>query len=171
MKKILLLLAIITILGSCNKEDANYVTFSGKISNTNSSDSILTLKTNVHTKNITINKDGSFKDTIKAKTAGYYTLTLNGKNVGFTFLRNGFDLSLTTDKNTFFESSKYTGEGSSSINYLLSQYKLGRSFGDPRAMFSLDKNAFLKKINAMKSSFDSLQKSYVAIDTLSLIHI
>lgn len=166
MKKNILLLAIITILGSCNKKDVNYVNFTGNISNTTPSDTILTLKTNVYTKNIRIDKDGSFKDTINAKTAGYYTLTLNGKNVGFTFLRNGFNLSLTTDKKTFFESSKYTGKGSSSINYLLSQYKLGRSFGDPRAMFSLEKGAFLKKINAMKSRFDSLKKSYVAIDTM-----
>ena len=166
MKKNILLLAFITILGSCNKEDANYVTFSGKIININASDSILSIKANAFKKDITINNDGSFKDTINAKTAGYYTLTLNGKNVGFTFLRNGFDLNLTTDKNTFFESSKYTGKGSSSINYLLSQYKAGRSFGDPRAMFSLEKDAFLKKINTMKSSFDSIKKSYVAIDTM-----
>jgi thiol-disulfide isomerase/thioredoxin len=166
MKKITLLLAAVTLLYSCQKENTNAVNFSGEISNVNANDSILSIRTNVFKKDIAINKDGSFKDTINIKKAGYYTLSMNGKNVGFTFLRNGFDLNLTADKNTFFESSKYTGKGASSINYLLTQYKLGRSFGDPRVMFTLEKEAFLKKINAMRSSFDSLKKSYVDIDTM-----
>lgn len=166
MKKITLLLAVIVLLSSCTKEPANYVNFSGKINNISPTDSILTLRKDALQKDIIINKDGSFNDTINAKTAGYYSLSLNGKNVGFTFLRNGFDLKLTTEKNTFFESSTYTGDGSNSINYLLSQFKLGRSFGDPRAMFLLEKNAFLEKINSMKNSFDSLKKSYTDIDTM-----
>jgi thiol-disulfide isomerase/thioredoxin len=166
MKKITLLLAVIILLNSCKKENANHVKFSGEISNINATDSVLSISNNVFKKNITIQKDGSFKDTINAKEAGYYTLSLNGKNVGFTFLRNGFDLNLTTERNTFFETSKYTGTGANSINFLLSQYKLGRSFGDPRALFSLEKEIFSKKINAMRSRFDSLKKSYTAIDTM-----
>lgn len=166
MKKITLLLAIITLMSACKKETANVANFSGKISNIGATDSILSVKTNVFKKDIKIHTDGTFNDTIAINKAGYYTLSINGKNVGFTFLRNGFDLKLTTDKNTFLESSKYTGEGSSTINYLLSQSKLGRSFGDPRMMFSLEKEAFTTKLNAMRSSFDSLKKSYTKIDTM-----
>jgi thiol-disulfide isomerase/thioredoxin len=166
MKKITLLLAVIILLNSCKKENANHVKFSGEINNINASDSVLSIRTNVFKKDITIQKDGSFKDTINIEKAGYYTLSLNGKNIGFTFLRNGFDLNLTAERNTFFETSKYTGTGANSINYLLSQYKLGRSFGDPRAFFSLEKENFSKKINSMKSSFDSLKKSYATIDTM-----
>ncbi|MBL4643698.1 MAG: TlpA family protein disulfide reductase [Flavobacteriaceae bacterium] len=166
MKKITLLLAVVILLSSCKKEHANYVKFSGKIENLNPTDTILSIRNNVLKKTITIDKDGSFNDTLSINTAGYYTLALNGKNVGFIFLRNGFDLNLTTDKNSFYESSTYTGNGSNSINYLQSQFKLGRSFGDPRAMFSLEKDVFLKKIKAMRSSFDSLKKSYTDIDTM-----
>ncbi len=166
MKKITLLLAVLTLLSSCKKEPTNYVNFSGKINNISPTDSILSLLSNTFKKDIVLNNDGTFNDTLDVKTAGYHTLSINGKNVGFTFLRNGFDLKLTTEKNTFFESSIYTGNGSNSINYLLSQFKLGRSFGDPRAMFSLEKEAFLKKINSMRSSFDSLKKSYTDIDTM-----
>jgi thiol-disulfide isomerase/thioredoxin len=166
MKKITLLLAVITLLSSCKKENTTHANFSGKISNITSTDSILSIATNAFKKNIAINKDGSFKDTMNVKKAGYYTLSINGKNVGFTFLRNGFDLNLSTERNTFLESSKYTGKGASSINYLLSQYKLGRSFGDPRVLFSLEKEAFNQKVNAMKNSFDSLKKSFTNIDTM-----
>ena len=166
MKKITLLLAVVTLLSSCNKENANHVNFSGKISNIKTTDSILSITTNTFKKDITINKDGSFKDTINAKKAGYYTLSVNGKNVGFTFLRNGFNLHLTAERNTFLESSKYTGNGANSINFLLSQYKLGRSFGDPRALFALEKAAFSKKVNSMKDRFDSLKKSFSNIDTM-----
>jgi len=166
MKKITLLLAAIIILSSCNTEPAKFATFSGKINNISDTDSILSLRKDKLQKDIKIHKDGSFKDTINAKEAGYYSLSLNGKNVGFTFLRNGFDLKLTTEKNTFFESSTYTGNGSNSINYLLSQFKLGRSFGDPRKLFSAEKEAFLKKIGSMKNSFDSLKESYTDLDTM-----
>ncbi len=166
MKKITLILAAVIAVSSCKNEHPNYVNFSGKINNIAATDSILSLKSNTLQKDIAIDKDGSFNDTLTVKTAGYYTLSLNGKNVGFTFLRNGFDLTLTTDKNTFFESSNYTGNGANSINYLLSQFKLGRSFGDPRAMFSLEKDLFLQKIKSMKNSFDSLKKSYTDIDTM-----
>lgn len=166
MKKITLLLAVVILLSSCKKEHTNYVSFSGKIENLSPTDTTLSLRNNVFKKTFTIHKDGSFNDTLNVKTAGYYTLSLNGKNVGFTYLRNGFDLNLITDKNTFFESSIYTGNGSNSINYLLSQFKLGRSFGEPITMFSLEKDVFLKKIKTMKISFDSLKKSYTDIDTM-----
>jgi thiol-disulfide isomerase/thioredoxin len=166
MKKIILAFAIITILYSCKKEAANYVLFSGKISNINPTDSILSIKNNIFEKEITINKEGFFNDTIIIKSAGYYTLSINSENVGFAFLRNGFNVHLNTNRSTFFESSKYIGFGANSINFLLSQYKLSKTFGNPRALFTLKKEAFLKKINAMKNSFDSLKKVYVDIDTM-----
>lgn len=165
MKKIIVALVFIA-LASCNTKEADFASLSGKINNTSPSDSILSIKTNVFSKDIKINKDGSFNDTLNIKKAGYYTLSINGQNVGFTFLRNGFDLKLTTDRNTFLESSKYSGKGSSTINYLLAQSKLGRSFGDPRLMFTLEKDAFTKKVTSMRNGFDSLKKSHKDIDTM-----
>lgn len=167
MKKIITVFTLILFI-SCNKETPRFVTFSGKISNINTADSILVLKSKNTSKNFKISKDGSFKDTLNVSSAGYYTMSINGRNVGYTFLRNGFDLNLTADNNNFFESTNYKGNGANSINYLLAQNKLGRSFGDPRLLFSLEKDAFNKKVNVMKNSFDSLKKLYKDIDTTLL---
>ncbi len=166
MKKVILAAMCIALASCGTKEEASFASFSGKIENLSPTDSVLTLKTGLTKKDITLKKDGTFNDTLDVEKAGYYTLSLNGRNVGFTFLRNGFDLKLTADKANFFESSTYSGKGSNSINYLLSQYKVGRSFGDPRAIFALDKEAFAKKLAAMKFSFDSLKKAYKDIDTM-----
>ena len=166
MKKIILVIAFLSILISCNNSESNFASFSGKISNLQKGDTLLTLRAKSFNKDIIINKDGSFKDTINVKEAGYYTITINGQNIGFTFLRNGFSLELTADKNSFFETVNYTGKGANSINYLIAQFKLGRSFGDPRAMFTLEKEAFLEKVKAMKNSFDSLKDAYTDLDTM-----
>lgn len=166
MKKITLLLAAILLLSACAKENKNYVQFSGAISKTNPTDSILSIQSSTFKKDIVLSEDGSFKDTLNIKKAGYYTLAINGSNVGFTFLRNGYDLQLTAERNALFETAVYTGKGASSINYAIAQNKLGRSFGDPRAMFALDKTIFSDKINTMKRSFDSLKEAFVDIDTM-----
>ncbi len=166
MKKITLLLAAILLVGACAKENKNYVQFEGTISKTSPTDSIISIQSATFKKEIVLNKDGSFKDTLHVKEAGYCTLAINGNNVGFIFLRNGFDLKVTAERNTFFDTAIYTGQGANTVNYAISQNKLGRSFGDPRAMFALDKAIFSEKISAMKSSFDSLKEAFVDIDTM-----
>ena len=166
MKKITLLLAAVLVLSACAKEEKNHVQFAGKISQITPSDSILSVRSSTFSKDIILQQDGSFKDTLNVKEAGYYTLAINGSNVGFTFLRNGYDVQLTAEKNTFFETAIFTGKGANTINYAIAQNKLGRSFGDPRGMFALEKDLFSEKINTMKSSFDSLKEAFVAIDTM-----
>lgn len=166
MKKIALLLLIAFTAASCKKEAPNYVTYAGTIENIAETDSILSISNRTFKKDIHIAKDGSFSDTLNIKEAGYYSVLINGRNAGFVFLRNGFDLNLTADKNKFFETSKYSGEGASSSNYLLAQYKIGRTFGDARSSFVLEKDAFTKKINGFKSKFDSLKKQYKDLDTM-----
>ena len=170
---------------SCKNETPVFVSFSGEITNINKKDTILSLQTSTFKKDFKINSDGTFKDTINIKEAGYYTLVVDNKNYGFVFLRNGFDLKLTADNNDFFQSTKYTGKGSNTSNYLIDQYRFNIGLGNTRNMFALEKNAFTKRINGIKNSYDSIRNLHGEIDTmivrintkqntelfLSLIHI
>jgi thiol-disulfide isomerase/thioredoxin len=151
---------------SCKNETSVFVSFSGEIANMNKKDTILSLQTSTFKKDFKINSDGTFKDTINIKEAGYYTLVVDNKNYGFVFLRNGFDLKLTADNNAFFQSTKYTGKGSNTSNYLIEQYRFNIGLGDTRNMFLLEKDAFTKRINGLKNSYDSIRNLHGEIDTM-----
>jgi len=165
MKKIILLAIVFIGLQSCSKENS-FVTLSGKIENLKKSDSVLTISNKDFKRDITLNSDGTFSDTLTIPKADYFTITINSKNSGFSFLRNGFDLKLNADNNSFIESVKFSGKGSSSSNYLISQFKFGKSIGDPRLMFELEKADFENKLKSLKSSFDSIKSNHKDIDTM-----
>ncbi len=166
MKKITLLLIVFTTLISCKKETPGFVTFSGQFTNMSKKDSLFSIKSNDYSKDIKINADGSFKDTLHIKKAGYYTIVIDNKNYGFAFLRNGFDLKLTADNNSFFETTTYSGKGASTTNYLLDQYKYNLALGNTNKLFMLEKDAFSEALNKIKYSYDSLKKLHGDIDTM-----
>ncbi len=166
MKKFILIAFICTAIISCKTEDVNYVTFAGEISNLKETDTLLVLSNKAIKKEIKINHDGTFKDTLSLNKADYFTIVISGKNNGFVFLRNGFNLNLSADNSSFFKTVLYKGKGASTTNYLLAQYKLGTTFGDPRTAFALEKEDFTKKVSTFRSQFDSLKKAYKEIDTM-----
>ena len=166
MKKITLILIMCVALVSCKKETPGFVSFSGELSNISKTDTVFSLRSKEHTKEIKINTDGTFKDTLHLKEAGYYTLVMNNRNYGFVFLRNGFDLNLTADNNSFFQTTKYSGNGSNTTNYLIDQYKYNLAIGNTSKLFMLEKDAFKKELNSIKNAYDSLQKLHGEIDTM-----
>jgi thiol-disulfide isomerase/thioredoxin len=163
MKKLFILVLVITSLQSCKKIHHNYVTFSGKIENT--TDTILTISNRAFTKSISINNDGSFNDTLKISRSDFYTLRTNNTDKGFLYLKNGFDIHLTTDNTTFLENSNYTGYGASSNNYFITQYNFGRLIGDPRNLFALNKVDFENRLKNIKHGFDSIKSLFKDIDS------
>jgi len=163
MKNLLLSFLVLTTLISCKQATKDYVTFSGKIENT--TDTVLTIRSRTFTKNIAIKNDGSFKDTLKVDKAGYFALKSNGKEKSFLFLRNGFNLNLTTKGVSFTQNINYTGIGASTNNYLVAQYGYGKSLGSAKQYFVLEKDIFLKKVQKIKSDFDSIKSMFTDIDT------
>ncbi len=166
MRNFIFIFVLCFAFTSCKNEAPVFVSFSGEIANMNTKDTILSLQTSTFKKDFKINSDGTFKDTINIKEAGYYTLVVDNKNYGFVFLRNGFDLKLTADNNAFFQSTKYTGKGSNTSNYLIEQYRFNIGLGDTRNMFLLEKDAFTKRINGLKNSYDSIRNLHGEIDTM-----
>jgi len=116
MKKIVFFIAALAIISCEKKETApkDYVAFSGKIINQNS-DSIV-VRSRTYSKTINVNKDGTFKDTLKVKP-GVYSF-FDGTESTSIFLKNGYDIQMTLDTKMFDETAKYAGEGSESSNFL-----------------------------------------------------
>ncbi|MDG2194045.1 MAG: TlpA disulfide reductase family protein [Polaribacter sp.] len=164
MKKLFILILVLTSLQSCKKAHHDYISFSGKIENT--TDTVLTISNRAFHKKISINNDGTFDDTLKISNKDFYTLRTNTTNKSFLYLKNGFDIHLTTDNATFLESSNYTGgDGASSNNYFIAQYNFGRSIGDPKNLFTLNKVDFESRLKGIKHSFDSIKSLFKDIDS------
>ena len=165
MKKITLALFTMLAIASCKKEHSKeYISLSGKLEN--NTDSIITIsgRTGV-LKTITINEDGSFKDTLKVPKVDIYTFQTSREKRSPLYLKNGFDITINGDSEEFMTSFKYTGEGSSNSNFIAAQLDKSQNIGNPADLFALDKEAFDTKVGLLKKQFDSILSSYNDLDS------
>ena len=156
MKKLSTLLCIL-IIASCAKKN-NYTTFSGQIKN--SKDSVLIITGENLFKEIKINKNGKFNDTLIVNKKGHYTINLGSSKKGLIYLDNGYNLKLTAEANPFFESFSYEGKGAATNNFILTQFELSRNLGDPSSLYILNEENFKKKIKKIKYTIDSTNTLY-----------
>ena len=153
MNKILLATLTVAFL-ACKTEPKeekpiDYAVFSGTI--TNAEDDMLKVTGNGLEKEITLNDDGTFRDTLKIEENGYYTFRL-GRERSSMYLTQGSDIALSMDAAQFDESIKYTGEGATENNYLASKsLALENAMGKTDELFSLEPDAFEAKLTALKN--------------------
>ena len=161
MRKLSLIIIILTLLSSCHREHAKgYLTFSGTLEN--SKDSTLTILGDGLTKVIKISDNGTFKDTLKVSEAGLFNIYTSSNKRGIVFFKNGYHIKLTSNSNNFFNSFKCAGndEGADSNNFFVSRYNFGQSSGNIRVFIILEKEAFESKINYFRKGMDSISKIY-----------
>lgn len=153
------------LIGACSKKQpTDYLTLSGKIEN-NKDSLIRIVGREGLVKEIKFNKDGSFKDTLKISQAAIYSFTTeSNKNVP-VFLKNGFDITIKGDYSDFFETFKFSGEGSQNSNFIIAQIKQSRDLGNPQEILDLQKDSFRKKMDHLKSTYDSILNSYKNLDS------
>jgi len=165
MKNILILLAIFSMIACKNEtKTLDYVSLSGKITNPNSKELQVVDKKNVTIKTITLNEDGSFKDTLKVSKE-MYALT-DGNEYAALFLANGYNLNIILDTREFDESLKVTGEGSEGSNYLAEKMLLQeKTFTNINDLYALEKEEFTSAINEKKVAFTDLKNSYKNLDS------
>ena len=116
MKKIIYLTITALAVVACKEEPKDYVTFSGKITNQNSDS--LVIGSNAEgdfERRITVTADGTFSDTLKVVTGGYYIF--DGTESTPLYLKNGLDVHLTLDTKQFDETIVYTGSGAIAKNF------------------------------------------------------
>lgn len=108
MKKIIALLTIICFT-SCQEKEV-ITTLSGKISYTEAK--TIKLEGLNFSKEINLNSDGTFSDTLQLDYNGLYSLVLSDEKQRFIYLENGFQLNVENNANEFEKSFVFKGTGS-----------------------------------------------------------
>ncbi len=166
MKNISTILFGLLVMVACSQEHSkDYVTLSGKLKN--NKDSILSIANRQGIlKQITINTEGSFKDTLKLKSdkAEIYTIQTSTNKRAPIYLKNGYNIVLNGDADKFMQSFKFSGEGASNSNFILAQIEKSRTM-NPQLILDLEEKAFLKKVDQLKFEYDSILDSYKNLDS------
>ena len=164
MKKISLVIASILLL-SCSKNDKNYISITGSI--VNSSEKNITIENQGYKKQIPIDANGTFSDTLHLKNTkdlasfeeSFYGISVGQKRT-FTYLKNGYDIQIFLEDNTF----TFKGNGSENTNYIQEKFKIGNEFMNISDYFILEKDDFDKKLTLARTTFDNLLIKYENLD-------
>ena len=163
MKKLLLLLCAVSII-SCKEEPKDYATVSGKILNPHESKTLTIFKGKEYTKEITLNDDGTFSDTLKVDE-GDYSIK-HGAEYGSLYLKNGFESSFETDYEDFDSKLVYAGDGADINNFGIKSYLISDEYFTDDLFSSGTKEDLDKSIAAYEKGFRDLMDSYEGLDSL-----
>ncbi len=164
MRKLsIVLLAVITLFSCKQEPPKDYVTLSGKITNNKGSNLMIMGKN--FKKEIKVNKDGTFNDTLKV-TDGFHGFN-DGTHQSFIYLKNGYDLKLNFDANDFPASVSYSGNGSGTNQYLLDKLNFieKEDLNNIKGIFILDKPEFDKKVALIENKTQELLDNAKDLDT------
>ena len=148
MKKIIALLSVICFISCQDKEVIT--TLSGKISNAEAK--TIKLEGLNFSKEINLNEDGTFSDTLQLDYNGLYSLVLSDEKQRFIYLENGFQLNVENNTKEFENSFVFSGTGSNENNFMLKKHQViesiyGKmdSWESVKPLFTLNEKAFIEK--------------------------
>lgn len=147
MKKIVVVLCAVA-LSNVSFAQKEYVTFEAKIENRNS-DKILINGPKKYKKEISLNKEGFFKDTLKVADGMYQFY--DGAESTMLYLRNGYDLKMKLNAKEFDETIVYEGKGAKENNFLAQNALYEEGF-DYDSALALDEPTFKKLIESKKQT-------------------
>lgn len=155
MKKIsILFLALITLFACKEEAPKDYVTLRGKIINPTTK--VLTILGKNFKKEISVNDDGTFIDTLKI-VDGFHGFN-DGKQQSFIYLKNGYEINLKFDSQDFPKSIEFDGDGSSTNKYLVKKllFIQEENLNNFKEYFTLDKPEFDEKITGISKKMDEM---------------
>jgi thiol-disulfide isomerase/thioredoxin len=162
MKKIILLFAAIAIM-SCKSEPKDYVTLSGKLKTPGLEK--ITVQGRGFSKDITVNSDGTFSDTLKV-TDGVHAISNGGDRVTL-FLKNGYDLKLEFKGEKLSDGVLYNGDGAETNNFMENKRAFYMSDNaNPKSYFVLDKAGFDAKLAAAKAELKGYKEKAKDLDSI-----
>jgi len=166
MKDLFLLLFTGIMIVSCNNDTPkDYVTLSGTITNKNSNELIVKNSDNDIIKNIVVDENGVFKDTLHI-SKGKFAMS-DGNEYVMLFLRPGDDINITLDADKFDETLKFSGKGSNEntymVNKLLMQEKVFNNIND---LYDQPKEAFITAIDSIKLGFQAFLIEQKELDSI-----
>lgn len=121
MKKIWLLLAVISIVSCKNEVPVDYAIISGNITNKSKKDLMIISPDRYFKQVISVNEDGTFLDTLRVQPNKY--ILLQDRNSVAVFIENGNVLTVDFDAKNLDSSIVISGKGSEISNYLLEKNK------------------------------------------------
>lgn len=120
MKKITLVLIIAIMVLSCTKEaPVDYAIISGKIENVDFEKVIISKAFQKYAKEIELNEDGSFSDTIRTNQGRYTIYEVEGKNSTNVYFEKGDKIHIAYDAKDHKNTLTFTGKGSEASAYLV----------------------------------------------------
>ena len=165
MKKIFTAMLVLVVI-ACKQEPRDYVTLSGKISNPYETKSIRIYKGNEYEKNISINEDGTFNDTLNVIEGDYRFK--HGDEYGSIYLKNNNTSSFTFDYEDTDATLVYEGDASDINNFSIQTYLLGGNYFTAELLNDVTKEDFNKVVNDYKEAFENLKLQYKNVDSLHL---
>ncbi|MDN3493190.1 TlpA family protein disulfide reductase [Winogradskyella bathintestinalis] len=165
MRKILVLCLGFTII-ACKSEPKDYATLSGKIENPDESKIIRVFQGRNYEKNITVNDDGTFNDTLKV-VAGHYSFQ-HGKEYGQIYLKNNNHTTFETDNNAFVDSMEFKGDASDINNFSVQSFLISKQYFTEDLISSGTKEDVEKAIENYKSDYEGLKNKYADVDSVQV---
>ncbi|MEY8848603.1 TlpA family protein disulfide reductase [Psychroserpens sp. XS_ASV72] len=165
MKQLLIILCALSIV-ACQEEPKDYVTLSGTIKNPHESKTLKVYMGKDYEKNIKVNDDGTFSDTLKIAD-GDYSIK-HGDEYGSIYLKNGFESSFETDYEDFDNTLVYKGDGSDINNFAIQSYLLSNEHFTDDLFAEPSKERLDKAVTAYKEGFQKLQDNYKNLDSLHI---
>ena len=162
MKKILVVLVLAIAIISCKSEPKDYVTLSGKIENVNEEKKITILNRTGFKKEITVNDDGTFSDTLRV-VEGRFRFT-DGNEYGTVYLKNDNETSFTLDSDNFDESLNFTGDAADKNNFLIENIRLQGKYLSAD-IFDFDKATFDKTFADLETAYNELKEKSKTLDS------
>ncbi|SDX28079.1 Thiol-disulfide isomerase or thioredoxin [Lutibacter oricola] len=155
MKKIAFLIALITVV-SCKKEvPVDYAIVSGKITNKTGDNLTVTSKDRSFKQVINVNKDGTFKDTLRVEPNVY--ILSQGRNGLELFIENKNNIEVSFDVKNMDSTLVVSGVGSETSNYLLAKNKkIKELVGKGTEIYTKDENAYKATRLEIKNSVESV---------------
>ncbi len=167
MKKLIRLFLLTILLVSCSdikdntkSTKADYVLFSGKI--TNFSTSKVRIKGDDFKQSIKM-ENSEFADTLRIPKDGFYTFG-DGHETTSMYLKKGSKVHVTLDTKAFDETVKYTGSDES--NFLAKKYMfIEKSNLDGKPLTQVPSNEIIGKAEALKKQISDLLNTYKVSET------
>ncbi|WP_291851563.1 redoxin family protein [Lutibacter sp.] len=162
MKKLIVLFGLFLIV-SCKKEVTDYVKLEGKLN----AEGIekLTVQGKNFIKEISVNADGTFSDTLKV-TDGVHAIS-NGSDRITLYLKNGYDLKLDFKGKALMDGIKFSGVGSETNNFMENKRNFFMSdYANPKTYFTLEKEAFDARMAEAKSKLTGFKSEVKDLDSL-----
>lgn len=156
MKKCLVLFMV--LLFSISGLAQNSIDFQVKITNRKSD--VVILKNNGNlVKELKVNPDGFFQEQFSVEEGLYQLFNGNSQDDVLLFLKNGYDLKMTTDATNFDGTTQFSGTGANENNYLHAGIVTLKNL-DVANWFSLDAASFNEKLTSQKTrDLEALEKA------------